>query len=393
MSKLSLHCYRREAIGLCCGVALAGCAGPLLSTEQDRSASYPEEWPSVQFDPQNTGTVSGTVPQEIELQWLKQTGGEGVSPIVVDDGVLVATGDVSTQYHGVAQYDLNGDLRWKNELPGPVSASPDGHSQVVYVPIETPDGGRLFAFRTTDGERLWTIDVQGEQLFSPTFADNTVFLRTTDRLLTIDTESGEISRYRSMPTYEVDAMQARMDIAPAVSETTVCVPSENEVWAIDRESNERQWRVSLQKVRAAPTVAGRTAVLSSVKGGIVAVDVESGQQRWRRDDLTSWTSPAVTETALYVTDGFDLVKLDRESGEGSASRSLQGDIYSSPIVVGDTVIAGSIDIDVAAFDTDLQTERWSVAESSIVHSSHAVASRSILVTSRDGELRAFRPPT
>ncbi|WP_195837638.1 PQQ-binding-like beta-propeller repeat protein [Halorhabdus sp. CBA1104] len=392
MSKLRLHYYRREVLGTCCGLALAGCTQPIFSAEQHLEASYTEDWPSVQFDPQNTGTVSGTVPREIERQWLKETGGEGVSSIVVDDGVLVATGDVATQYHGVAQYELNGGLRWKNELPGPVSASPVGHGQVVYVPTETSGGGRLLAFRTTDGERLWTVDVQGEQLFSPTVADETVFLRTTDRLLTVDAESGEISRSRRLPTFEVDTLQARMDIAPAVIENTVCVPSENEVWAIDRDSNERRWRVPLQKVRAGPTVAGQIAVLSSVKGGIVAVDVESGQQRWRRSDLTSWTSPAVTETALYATDGFDLVKLDRESGEGSAKRSLQGDIYSSPIVVGDTVIAGSIDTDVAAFDTDLQTERWSVAESSIVHSSHAVAGQSILVTSRDGKLRAFQPP-
>ncbi|WP_181687262.1 outer membrane protein assembly factor BamB family protein [Halorhabdus salina] len=377
-----INSSRRGFLAVAGSVLLAGCSEMAFSGTSN--STTPTSWPSVQANTQNTGFTDGALPSNVSETWIFSTGRGWLSPIITDGGVVTGTVD------GVGMVELEtGGLRWEHGVGGVVSASPTASAERVYVPVQTKQGSQLLAYHTRDKEPLWTVDLPDEKLFSPSVSDRIVFVRTSERLLWIDSESGDVLHQTDVPTFEVGAQKARKDISIAIDESRVYVPNENSVSAYSRESRTHLWTVPSRKVRASPTVHESTVVVAGVNDGILAVAADTGevQQHWR--DPTPWTSPAATDTALYATDGFAIVKIDPETGKRISKHDLQGDIYSSPVVVGDTVIAGSIGRGLMGLGRDLQSQRWVMDEAFNTESTPAVANGHVVVNHPDGTLRGY----
>jgi polyvinyl alcohol dehydrogenase (cytochrome) len=97
-------------------------------------------------------------------------------------------------------------------------------------------------------------------------------------------------------------------------------------------------------VNGAPTVVGdRVTVLS--QNGLVALDAESGQEVWKRDDIRGTSSPTRRGDTLYVYSG-DTTLWAVDADDGSDRWKVKADEqrfatgFSSPVVAGAAVIVG-----------------------------------------------------
>lgn len=128
-------------------------------------------------------------------------------------------------------------------------------------------------------------------------------------------------------------------------------------------------------VNGAPAVAGDRVYLLSADG-LLALEAESGDEVWRRHDITGTSSPTLARGVLYVHTGDAMLwAVDADTGEDRwrvvADDQEFATGFSSPVVPANAVIVGLASIEevaaeanatfrggVAAFDRRTGEERW-----------------------------------
>lgn len=134
-------------------------------------------------------------------------------------------------------------------------------------------------------------------------------------------------------TTEVDQ---KLRGAPVVADDTVFVrSSDKSLYALDAASGDREWDARCPGKRT-PTVVDGTVYASSWYERVVAFDAETGDTRWSQPERVQ-TSPLVVDGSVYVggaqqgtQDGKDIgtnpiYKYDAESGDREVLRDYYGD--------------------------------------------------------------------
>jgi len=138
---------------------------------------------------------------------------------------------------------------------------------------------RLHALSTADGDVVWTAPVPGRVEAGPVLAGGTVYVASCEgRLHAIDFESG-----REEWTVEVDgAIQRR----PVIVDDTACLPEQRE------DAKDRIVSVSLDDARIGWDVelegrphglAATDETVFSADNGAIAIDIDTGEVRWRHE--------------------------------------------------------------------------------------------------------------
>jgi outer membrane protein assembly factor BamB len=156
-------------------------------------------------------------------------------------------------------------------------------------------------------------------------------------------------------------------------------------------------------VRGSPLVDSDLVVIGSGDGNLYAIERSTGRERWRFEAGSPvHSSPAGYGDLIYFGDrSNDFYAVNRVDGRlvwgvptGDDHAWEWGNegwdfFSSSPVVVDSTVIFGSGDGSVYAFDVETGEERWSVKTDGRVRSSPAVADGVVYVGSADGFLYAI----
>lgn len=110
----------------------------------------------------------------------------------------------------------------------------------------------------------------------------------------------------------------------------------------------------------AVTDDGATAVVATYRGMLYALDSSTGNTRWVRD-LGAQTvgGVAISGDLLYVgTKDKRLYAYDVQSGERVHEFKAAGEVWSTPLIVEDTLYVTSLDGTVYALSLDLSETRW-----------------------------------
>lgn len=246
--------------------------------------------------------------------------GLGMSPVVVDDGVVVGVGNLPLlRYEGLYALELaDGTTRWHREPGAAVGAEtpayPAAAAGRVYYAAPQFDGeaGAVTAVTATDG--------------------------TAERALTVGADtSGPERSYTGV----------------AVTDDRVYTGGPRGIAAINREDWTLAWRAAVPGTFAPPTVAdGQAYAVTPVddagRVGVVAFD-EAGERRWthvadREDDATVGAgNPTIVGDTLYygARDGrlyaIDATTGDRRWRVGAAAPQP----FGPPAVVDGTLYAVS----------------------------------------------------
>ena len=245
-------------------------------------------------------------------------------PLLIGDRVVIPT-DSDPKGHIYSFDSASGDLQWKVAFNQGVATTPLLIDQrVVAVSAE----GQVVDIDPKNGTVLWQKAPAGvlkpqPYVPSPAYAAKHIFVAdNTKELFSLDGATGATVWHKTLP--------ARMSTAlVAVGNTLVMGTEDGYLNWIAIDSGHIKKRIHIEEGRpyATPILASPLlyVLTAGAKGNLIALDAESGTVKWKRDTPKEWTTyrPLVTGSTVIVgSEEKDLCAFDRTSGEVRWCRSV-----------------------------------------------------------------------
>jgi outer membrane protein assembly factor BamB len=145
-----------------------------------------------------------------------------------------------------------------------------------------------------------------------------------------------------------------------------------------------------------PVVAGDTLYGIDNNGEAFALDTRNGKPRWRRDVATlNASAPTFSDGRLYISnlEPGQVQALNASNGKVAWRHSLPGRTESTPLVVGNEVIAGCECGSVYALNKQTGKELWSTPVGGAVKASPAYDHGTVFVGDYGATMTALRAST
>lgn len=125
--------------------------------------------------------------------------------------------------------------------------------------------------------------------------------------------------------------------------------------------NGLKWQLTLDSPALAPLIAGDSLFVPTVSGELLALDAETGTERWRfalSDSMAS--TPVVADGVAYVGGGDGVIyALDAMTGEQQWSFHAGSPVWSSPLIhIENTLYTGDETGNIYAIDLDTHQPAW-----------------------------------
>ncbi|HEV2706072.1 MAG TPA: PQQ-binding-like beta-propeller repeat protein [Pyrinomonadaceae bacterium] len=294
--------------------------------------------------PLSAGDVVSLRSVDGELNWKTETGGDiSASPVADDRGVYIAS-ETTTEAAGAYSPRATGAIRalgnksgvtlWMRTLQSPIRGvlASDGHA--VYGGAAD---GRVYAIRKDTGQIVWVLEHSAPFLSHPVVSGNDLYIGSEDgTLFCINRETGQVRwRYRTRGSLRAPV---------AVVDQMVFVGSaDRNVYAIRALDGRLRWRVrtgaAVQSVL--PTLKG--LVVTSLDNFVYALSPARGVRLWKRQlaGRVAGQPLAADDGALFAPlAGDECVVLDLRDGRKLNSLEVGEDnnTGASPIAVGSLLL-------------------------------------------------------
>ena len=211
------------------------------------------------------------------------------SVLVVNELILAPSTD-----HVLYALDLDGMLKWEFETEQMLWAQPVSDGENAYL---ASMDHHLYAINLTNGQPVWDKDLESAVVFSIAIDENGILY--------------------------VGTMSKRM-------------------MAIDSNNGKTLWEVSTDEaVWAKPLLVEGNLYFGDLSGKVYSLDSKSGTIKW----TNSLPGPVIATAAelpdglMFVSEEGKAVVMDYE-GKQIWEQTIDGKLYSSPVVVGDKIILG-----------------------------------------------------
>jgi outer membrane protein assembly factor BamB len=229
----------------------------------------------------------------------------------------------------------NGQLNWRSEMGGELSASPVADERGVYVASETgkPESGvrratgALRSLGREGGVTQWMRTLEMPLRGSLTLANGTLFGGGSDgKAYAFDSKSGAIRWF-------YDYGQP-FEGNPVVSDGHVYFGSEDgNLLALDESTGKLEWHYRTRGAVRGPVAAGQTTVyFGSGDGYVYAIDSSSGRLVWRKRTGAGVQSVVRIGEELLVASLDNFVYKFSSAGARLWKRQLPGRISSQPLM-------------------------------------------------------------
>lgn len=312
-------------------------------------------------------------------------------PAVADGSVYFGT-DLGDVYSVELE---TGHERWRVDVGDNVRASsPLVWDGLVYVGTLVTSGsfedvlegkGTIYALEATTGHERWHRDTKYGVTGRPVESDGMIYVAVDkDRLYALEEKTGD-----KVWSYQVDfEVSSPIALDKKVFVTTERSDHEHVLTAFDAANGDIVWMHSTEEESYALLTGANGTLYIHGDGGsdevnraaLDAVDAVTGQQRWQFTTVgVISTSAVVANGGVYFgtvdcpsrkDTGFWLIcetkergvlyAVDVETGQERWSVSMTEPIYSTPVIVGQSVYVDVRDI-LYAFDSTTGQERWHVA--------------------------------
>ena len=262
--------------------------------------------------------------------WLYDTGADGSAaqfhgePLLIGDRIIIPT-DSDPKGHLYSFDAASGDLLWKLPFIQGVATTPlliDG--RVVAVSAE----GEVVAVDPKSGEIVWQEIPAGAlkplpAIPSPTFSAKRIFFAdNTAKLLALDAATGATVWRKTLPARTSTALVV-------VGEMLVLGTEDGYMNWIALDSGDVKKRIRLEEGHPYGTPILASPLLfvlaAGAKGNLIALDAQSGAIKWKQETPKEWTTyrPLVAGSTVIVgSEEKNLCAFDRASGEVRWCRSV-----------------------------------------------------------------------
>ncbi|SIQ83371.1 Outer membrane protein assembly factor BamB, contains PQQ-like beta-propeller repeat [Haladaptatus litoreus] len=294
-------------------------------------------------------------------RWRFEIGVTESSPITTADGTLFfKTSDANGQGICWAIDAETGTERWRIRIPsgkeGEVPSAENVPPAVVDGVAYFVDKSDVYAFEAETGNPRWQTSVDGAINHAPTVANGTVYV-CGERVFALSADDGATDWETSV------AESALLAQSPAILDDSVIITDGREAraWSLHCENGAKQWSFEDGGDSAGTPVIADGTVYIPISGddALVAVDVATGEQRWRvpiRNLGNSWL-PAAVGDDIYVTDREGFLYAIRDSARLDWRADRTG-----TLAVGENVYLANDEL--VAFDSETGETRWTVDDGS-----------------------------
>ena len=212
------------------------------------------------------------------------------SPLVVQNMIYQPSSDGF-----LYALDMMGNKIWVNETGGPIWAQPVTNPGCSCIYVASMDH-KVYAYDAATGSKLWVSqDLGGALVSSPAIS--------SDGILYIGTFG-------------------------------------KEMLALDATNGNVKWRFTTQDwVWAGAALANNNLYFGDLSGYFYALNASTGTSLWRIQPQNAIVdTPAVSGENLYFTTEADTLYTVSMAGDIVNSKVIGGVIYSSPIIVGDSIL-------------------------------------------------------
>ena len=294
----------------------------------------------------------------------------------------------------------DGQLFWKADIGGEVSASPAADDRAVYIASETivpasrvPQAtGALRALGREGGVTLWMRTfhrpLRGALAASPT----TIFGGTVDgRVFAVEKTTGRF-------LWVMQHWQP-FNSHPSIAGSKLYIGSDDgNLLALDQQTGKIIWRYRTRgEVRGRAVLVDGVVYFGSADGYVYAVNDADGQLRWRMRTGAGVQAVASAGGGLLVASLDNFVYfLSLARGDRLWKRQLAGRVAAEPLTATDGALFTPLSGD-AGVVLDLrdgkQLNTLPVGEDNNTAASPVAAGNILLVTTRRGLMAFSRPPT
>ena len=287
--------------------------------------------------------------------------------LALEGGLLVAT----TGFGEVVALDMaSGRIAWRQRIESAISGSATIAGGTVYALGRDATG---WAIRASDGRVLWQValrrDISGWQGYSAPAVDGdlVVFPAASGQLLAVDRATGE-ERWT--------AQVAGSRVGRAIS--------------------------FIRDMTGQPVINGGQVIAGTSSGRIAAFDRATGAPIWSHGD-GAMSVPVVAGNAIFaIDDESRLIRLERGSGarvwaiplpefvDAKVKKQEQVWAHYGPVLAGGRLVVASSDGVLRSFDPTSGALVGQAALPGGAATSPSVAGGTVYVTSRTGQLLAYR---
>src|ERR1041384_7026711 len=148
-----------------------------------------------------------------------------------------------------------------------------------------------------------------------------------------------------------------------------------------------------ESIESSAAIVGGTVFVGSQKGEIVALSLENGSVYWKfaTGSPIGESSPAYDSGVVYIGDlGGWINALSARDGKKLWAFKTNGEIKSSPVVIGDRVLIGSYDENLYCLSARNGSLIWKFKTNGPVHSTPGIAEGMAFIAGCDELFRAIR---
>lgn len=292
-------------------------------------------------------------------------------------------------------------LAWKFDAGAPVVGTVLVDEGVAY--FSDFDGG-VYAAYATDGSLAWEKNLGGQPSFQMALSEDLIlvgrrFSRDDEAsyLVALDRISGE-ERWR----FEPDDLSG-MD-APTIYEGKVFLTSMSEhLFALDLETGNELWRRSIQGGSRQPLISDGMLFIQDNAQSIYAFQAETGEILWSLSSLSdkenSFSTPVIDDCCIYATvvrrDESSILKINKENGRQEDSFVIESPTMASLSLDDDVIYYGDYALGdgrsgyMNALSTITGELQWRFETAGSINSAVAIAGDVIYFGSHDHHLYAI----
>jgi outer membrane protein assembly factor BamB len=293
---------------------------------------------------------------------------------------------------------VDGQMLWRAEVGGELSASPIADDLGVYIASETGvvqgnaprAAGALRALGRESGVTLWMHTLPFPLRGALAMNDQTLFGGASDgRVYAVSKKSGEMAWMKqfSTPFLSIPMISGQHLLLGNDDGTLIC---------LDQKTGRQLWRYRTRgAVRGRPSVHQGTVYFGSADGYVYAVNETSGRFRWRTRTGAGVQAVTVTDGGLLVASLDNFVYfLSLARGDRLWKRQLAGRIAAQPLAAADgalfTPLSGNTGV-VLDLRDGKQLNTIQTGEDNNTAASPITVNDVLFVTTRQGLLAFSRP--
>lgn len=285
-----------------------------------------------------------------------------LSPVVAYDHVYVASREgMAIAYEQASgkevwQVDLSDIENQRGFFEDKKSARISGGGVAGYNKVFWgSENGDVFALDSKTGDLIWHATVPGEVISKPALDDNKLIINTVSGVLVaLDSSTGDLvwKVEQAVPALTlrgvsgVNTTAGGAFVGLASGEVTVyLLNSGQQGWTA--EIGEASGSTELQRivdVDVTPIIYGEKVYSISANGNLVAIDLRSGRELWKRK-YSSYRQLSVEANKIYATDiSGHVYAIDRNSGSELWSQlALTNRGVTGPAIQGNYVVVGDFE--------------------------------------------------